>query len=67
MSILAIAGMSRFPAVKRRNRGHLRGGVYLIAASRFRRVRPHGALGNRMPLEFARPVDGHAHLPALHG
>jgi len=26
------------------------------------RVRPHGALGNRTPLEFARPVDGHAHL-----
>jgi len=24
-------------------------------------------LGNRTPSEFARPVDGHAHLPALHG
>ena len=31
------------------------------------RVRPHGALGNRTPSEFARRVDGHAHLPALHG
>ena len=31
------------------------------------RVRPHGALGNRTPSEFARPVDGHAPLPALHG
>ena len=30
-------------------------------------IRPHGALGNRTPSEFARPVDGHAHLPALHG
>ncbi len=30
-------------------------------------VRPHGALGNRTPSELARPVDGHAHLPALHG
>ena len=33
----------------------------------YNRVRPHGALGNRTPSEFARPVDGHAHLPALHG
>jgi putative transposase len=33
----------------------------------YNRVRAHGALGNRTPSEFARPVDGHAHLPALHG
>jgi putative transposase len=33
----------------------------------YNRVRPHGALGNRTPSEFARPVDGHAQLPALHG
>jgi transposase InsO family protein len=33
----------------------------------YNRVRPHGALGNRTPSEFARPVDRHAHLPALHG
>ena len=31
------------------------------------RVRPHGALGNRTPSEFARPVAGHAQLPALRG
>ena len=29
--------------------------------------RPHGALGNQTPFEFARPEAGHAHLPALHG
>ena len=33
----------------------------------YNRVRPHGALGNRTPSEFARPVAGHARLPALHG
>jgi transposase InsO family protein len=33
----------------------------------YNRVRPHGALGNRTPSEFARPVAGHAQLPALHG
>ena len=33
----------------------------------YNRVRLHGALGNRTPSEIARPVDGHAHLPALHG
>jgi transposase InsO family protein len=33
----------------------------------YNRVRPHGALGNRTPSEFARPVVGHAQLPALHG
>ena len=33
----------------------------------YNRVRTHGALGNRTPSEFARLVDGHAHLPALHG
>jgi len=33
----------------------------------YNRVRPHGALDNRTPSEFARPVDGHAHLPAAHG
>jgi len=33
----------------------------------YNRVRPHGALSNRTPSEFARPVDGHAQLPALHG
>ncbi len=33
----------------------------------YHRVRPHGALGNRTPSEFARPVAGHAQLPALHG
>jgi len=31
------------------------------------RVRPHGALGNQTPSESARPVDGRAELPALHG
>ena len=31
------------------------------------RVGPHGALGNQTPFEFARPVAGHAQLPALHG
>jgi hypothetical protein len=33
----------------------------------YNRVRQHGSLGNRTPSEFARPVDGHAQLPALHG
>ena len=33
----------------------------------YNRVRPHGVPGNRTPLEFVRPVDGHAQLPALHG
>ena len=33
----------------------------------YNRVRPHGALGNRTPSEFARRVAGHAQLPALHG
>ena len=33
----------------------------------YNRVRPHGALGNQTPFEFARPVAGHAQLPALHG
>jgi putative transposase len=33
----------------------------------YNRVRPHGAHGNRTPSEFARPVAGHARLPALHG
>jgi putative transposase len=28
----------------------------------YKRVRPHGALGNQTPSEFARPVAGHAHL-----
>jgi len=30
-------------------------------------VRPHGALANRTPSEFVRPVDEHSHPPALHG
>ena len=30
-------------------------------------VRPHASLGHRTPFEFARLVDGHAHLPALSG
>ena len=30
----------------------------------YNRVRPHTSLGHRTPLEFARRVDGHAHLPA---
>ena len=33
----------------------------------YNRVRPHGALGNQTPFEFARPGAGHAQLPALHG
>ena len=33
----------------------------------YNRVRPHGALGNQTPFEFARLVAGHAQLPALHG
>lgn len=33
----------------------------------YNHARSHGALGNRTPSEFARPVDGHAHLPALNG
>jgi putative transposase len=31
------------------------------------RGRPPGALGNRMPSEFARPLSGHAQITALHG
>jgi hypothetical protein len=31
----------------------------------YKRVCPHGALGIRTPSEFARPVAGHAPLPAL--
>jgi putative transposase len=33
----------------------------------YNRVRPHGTLGNRTPSGFARPVAGHAQLPALRG
>ena len=33
----------------------------------YNRVRPHASLRHRTPFEFARPVDGHAHLPALSG
>ena len=33
----------------------------------YNRVRPHASLGQRTPFEFARLVDGHAHLPALSG
>jgi putative transposase len=33
----------------------------------YNRVRPHASLGHRTPFEFARLVDGHAHLPALSG
>jgi putative transposase len=33
----------------------------------YNRVRPHASLGHRTPFEFARRVDGHAHLPALFG
>jgi hypothetical protein len=33
----------------------------------YNRVRPHGALGNRTPSEFARPLSGHAQITALHG
>jgi putative transposase len=33
----------------------------------YNRVRPHGALGNRTPAEFARPLSGHAQITALHG
>jgi hypothetical protein len=33
----------------------------------YHRVRPHASLGQRTPFEFARRVDGHAHLPALSG
>lgn len=33
----------------------------------YNRVSPYGALGNRRPSELARPVDGHAHLPARDG
>jgi putative transposase len=33
----------------------------------YNRVRPHASLGQRTPFEFARRVDGHAHLPALSG
>ncbi len=33
----------------------------------YNRVRPHGALGNQTPFEFARLVAGHSQLPALHG
>ena len=31
------------------------------------RIRPHGALGNRSPSEFARLLVGHVHLLAPHG
>lgn len=31
------------------------------------RARPHGALGNRTPSEFAQPAAGHAQVQALHG
>ena len=30
-------------------------------------IRPHSALGNQTPFEFARPVAEHAQLQALHG
>ena len=30
------------------------------------RVRPHCALGNRTPSEFAQPANGHANLQSLH-
>jgi putative transposase len=33
----------------------------------YNHVRPHGALGNRTPSEFARPSSGHAQMTALHG
>jgi transposase InsO family protein len=33
----------------------------------YKRVGPHAAPGNQTPSDFARPVDGHAQLPALHG
>jgi putative transposase len=33
----------------------------------YNRSRWHGALGNRTPTEFARPLSGHAQLTALHG
>jgi putative transposase len=33
----------------------------------YNRVRPHGALGNQTPSEFARPLSGHAQITALHG
>jgi putative transposase len=33
----------------------------------YKRVRPHGALGNRTPTEFARPLSGHAQIKAAHG
>ncbi len=33
----------------------------------YNRVRPHGALGNRTPSEFAGPVSGHAQITGLHG
>ena len=33
----------------------------------YKRVRPHRALGNRTPTEFARPLSGHAQITALHG
>ena len=33
----------------------------------YNRVCPNASLGHRTPFEFAQPVDGHAHLPALYG
>jgi len=33
----------------------------------YKRLRPHASLRHRTPFEFARRVDGHAHLPALSG
>jgi putative transposase len=33
----------------------------------YNRIRPHGALGNRTPTEFARPLSRHAQITALHG
>jgi putative transposase len=33
----------------------------------YHRARPHGALGNRTPSEFARPLSRHVQRTALHG
>ena len=33
----------------------------------YNRARPHGALGNRTPTEFARPLSGPAQITAAHG
>jgi putative transposase len=41
--------------------------VTVASREDYNRVRPHGALGNQTPSEFARPVAAHAQLPALHG